>query len=309
MKLSDFLIDVGQPVPYYPTLSKVVGGIKPCILLCRLAWWSGLQHDVDGWIYKTQDEIEDETGLTAKEQVSAREELKHLELLEEKEDRLNHKKFYRICSDRLDELWEQNRVSGTPSWRLGNLQIANSSGGVSRTDQNGIRSDQVRTEETVHSIRKPKPILNTNTHEATVGSVATPKHWPKPYPTLEDVRFECVKIGIPESEAEPFLAHHEARDWMSGRTRITNWRRALVTWKINYFKFNHIQPSRPQCQPIVADHPSLSSIASKHDRKPHPTVVSSIPGTYIDNFCNAVDIETGEIVGIWDTIALKTVLK
>lgn len=103
MRLSDFLMDVGRPVAYYPSLARILG-IKETIFLCQLVYW----HDKsqrEGWVYKTADEWEIETGLSYREQKRARDRLKDLHLLEEREERLAHKMFYRAHLDRLDEIW------------------------------------------------------------------------------------------------------------------------------------------------------------------------------------------------------------
>gem|GEM_PF-7106807 len=44
---------------------------------------------------------------------------------------------------------------------------------------------------------------------------------------------------FPESEVDHFLNHHEARDWVSGRSKIKDWQAALRTWNGNRAKFGH----------------------------------------------------------------------
>ena len=105
MKLTDFLRDVGQPMPYYPSLARLIG-VKECVLLCRLIWWHGRQADPDGWIFKTRDELSDETGLSHEEQATARKKLRAQGLIAEREERLRHKHFYRVEFAALDSLWE-----------------------------------------------------------------------------------------------------------------------------------------------------------------------------------------------------------
>jgi hypothetical protein len=66
----------------------------------------GKQHDPDGWIYKTVEEITCETGLSYREQATARKHLINLGVLEEHHNRLEHKMFFRINHERLDTVWE-----------------------------------------------------------------------------------------------------------------------------------------------------------------------------------------------------------
>ena len=110
MKLSEFISDVGRPIAYYPKLARIIGGVKSTVFLCQLFYWRGKGSDPEGWIYKTRDEWEDETGLSHEEQNGARRKLKALKLLEEKHDRLHHRLYYRIAADILDQLWQESRL-------------------------------------------------------------------------------------------------------------------------------------------------------------------------------------------------------
>jgi len=109
--LSDVLTGLGRPIAYHPGLAKILG-VKETVFLCQLVYWDGKQADTSGWIYKTQEEWEDETGLSAKEQRTARINLKASGLLEEREERLRHRMFYKVNFDKLNEAWETTRQDG-----------------------------------------------------------------------------------------------------------------------------------------------------------------------------------------------------
>jgi len=115
MRLADFLQEIGRPVAYYPKLRRITGSTTATILLCQLVYWTGRQADPDGWIYKTAAEIEEETGLSEKEQRTARRNLKGRGLLQERYDRLNHRMYYRVDLAALNAEWEEfcNGRSGT----------------------------------------------------------------------------------------------------------------------------------------------------------------------------------------------------
>ena len=68
---------------YYPGLARALGDVKEAVFVCQLAYWRGKEQDPDGWIYKTREEIEQETALTYKEQLHVRDSLKGKKLLEE----------------------------------------------------------------------------------------------------------------------------------------------------------------------------------------------------------------------------------
>ncbi|WP_196517913.1 hypothetical protein, partial [Nostoc sp. WHI] len=105
MKLTDFLIDLGNSVAYYPKLVEVAGGVLPNLFLCQMYYWLGKQKNPEGWIYKTQAEIEKETGLTRKQQETARKFLKARGLLQEKYTGCPRRLEFWLDKDALNQRW------------------------------------------------------------------------------------------------------------------------------------------------------------------------------------------------------------
>lgn len=106
-KPSEILRVAGRPIAYYPSLTKLTGGVTATVFLCQLLYWQGKGADQDGWIYKNQKEWEDETGLSETEQRHARKILGLLRVLDEREAGIPCRLWYRVNTDRLDELWEK----------------------------------------------------------------------------------------------------------------------------------------------------------------------------------------------------------
>jgi hypothetical protein len=50
-------------------------------------------------------------------------------------------------------------------------------------------------------------------------------------PGIEEVKLQCAKVGLPESEAEKFVAYYESNGWRVGRNPMRSWSHALVNWK------------------------------------------------------------------------------
>lgn len=105
--LTDTIISLGDGYVYYPKLTKICGNVTSVIFLCNLLRWTGKQKDPEGWIYKTQSEIQEETGLSRKEQETARKTLKQLGFLEEQYKGIPRKLFYRLNLKAIDEAWEK----------------------------------------------------------------------------------------------------------------------------------------------------------------------------------------------------------
>lgn len=66
-----------RPVAYWPSLARLLGGVKPAVLFSQLLYWHGDKtvKAREGWFYKSVEELEEETGLTKLEQQSARKAL------------------------------------------------------------------------------------------------------------------------------------------------------------------------------------------------------------------------------------------
>jgi hypothetical protein len=105
MKLTDFLTDVGRPVAYFPKLKRVTGSTTATILLCQFIYWRGKEANEDGWLYKTSEQIEDETGLSYNEQKTARKALVEVGLIQEHYARLDHEMRFLVNLDVINEKW------------------------------------------------------------------------------------------------------------------------------------------------------------------------------------------------------------
>jgi len=105
-----------RPVAYHPDLARAVKSVSAGIFLSQLLYWYGKQANNDGWIYKTQAEMEEETGLTRREQETARRILKERRIIEEKREGLPARIYYKINFDMLCEIMKEyyeNKKSDT----------------------------------------------------------------------------------------------------------------------------------------------------------------------------------------------------
>jgi len=111
MKLTDFLGDVGRPVAYYPQIRHICGSVTAAIFFCQFTYWRGKGENKEGWIYKSQPEIEDETGLTREEQETARRKLRDRGILTERKKGIPCRLYYLLDLDRVNLLWEDHIAS------------------------------------------------------------------------------------------------------------------------------------------------------------------------------------------------------
>lgn len=115
MAATDYLLDLGHPVAYYPGLVKHLGSVNAVLFFSQIFYWQDKAASELG-VYKTVEEIEGETGMTYREQVTARKQLVERGVLVETNKRLEHRVYYRIDLDRLNEMLESakcgKRISG-----------------------------------------------------------------------------------------------------------------------------------------------------------------------------------------------------
>jgi hypothetical protein len=72
-KIKDMLPN--RVVGYSPDLARMVGGATTGLFLSQLLFLSDKGHNPDGWVYKSEQEMGKETGLTKREQQTARRKL------------------------------------------------------------------------------------------------------------------------------------------------------------------------------------------------------------------------------------------
>ncbi|WP_140178347.1 replication protein [Providencia stuartii] len=106
MRPSDLLLDFGRPVAYYPGLVKRFGSVNAVIFFSQIFYWQD-KTDSELGVYKSSEDITAETGLSYREQLTARKHLVKRGVLIETDRRLEHKIYYRIDCDQLDHIMTQ----------------------------------------------------------------------------------------------------------------------------------------------------------------------------------------------------------
>lgn len=103
MKPSEMLKNTGRVIAYRPNLARLFGGVIAEIFFEQIFYWQD-KSDSELGVYKTQEELEIETGLSRKEQETARKLLREKGVLIETHKRLEHRMYYKIDCEKLDEL-------------------------------------------------------------------------------------------------------------------------------------------------------------------------------------------------------------
>ena len=99
--MNNYLIP-DRPIAFNRDFVRLGIGITGALFLSQCVYWSKRTKSDGGWFYKTAAEWEDKTGLTRREQETARKRLKELGLIEEKLVGLPAKLHYRICANKIE---------------------------------------------------------------------------------------------------------------------------------------------------------------------------------------------------------------
>ena len=110
MRPSESLKVAGRPIAYYPKLAKPLGSVNAAILFGHFFYWHDKTENSLG-VYRTAEEIEDETGLSVQEQRTARDKLKKRGVLIETEKRIEHRIYYKLDLNAFDDLMLQHSGS------------------------------------------------------------------------------------------------------------------------------------------------------------------------------------------------------
>jgi hypothetical protein len=151
-----------RPIAFHRCFVPVAESVAGAVWLSQLVYWSGRGQDKAGWIYKTQQEWKEETGLGRSEQENVRKKLRNKMVLEEKEDGLPCRLFYRLNLDRLFELISSQARADAGADQYAGIQHTRmrktskqACGNLANKDDG---NQQANTETTHRSHHKPPPL-------------------------------------------------------------------------------------------------------------------------------------------------------
>jgi len=87
---------LGPPIAFNRSLVPLVGSVHAALMLSQALYWSDKTKDPEAWFWKTQDEWTEETGLSRREQETARKQLQGTGFWGERYDRYKHRQLYRV---------------------------------------------------------------------------------------------------------------------------------------------------------------------------------------------------------------------
>ncbi|ACA32561.1 hypothetical protein [Histophilus somni] len=192
MRFSQHLRQLGQPIAYYPKMAKPLGGVTAAILFCQLFYWQDKTDNPLG-VYKTQAELEQETGLSRREQETARKKLVELGLLIETHKRLEHRIYFKLDLAKFDDLM-------ATIFEVENPTLPDGDNVQPRMAESDIREVAkppfVNTKTTTENTNNKKDLTNVKSKKAT------------PKPTALAL---LAEFGITDQLAEDFIEQRKVK--------------------------------------------------------------------------------------------------
>lgn len=96
-----------RPIAYLPIVAKATGSVKLTVMWSQINYWTDKARDPEGWVYKTQAEMFEETGLSRKEQETARDLGAKIGVLSSDVRGTPPTVHYRVHRERMAELIER----------------------------------------------------------------------------------------------------------------------------------------------------------------------------------------------------------
>ncbi|MCX5470492.1 hypothetical protein OSH04_02050 [Alcaligenes sp. A-TC2] len=241
LSASDLMRTIGRPIAYHPALARMVGGVNAAIFLSQLIYWDERMEDAELGVYKTAEQWEAETGLSVREQTTARRQLRDRGLITETHKRIEHKLYFKLDRDAFDRLVagaadtenpeQQNVDSLNAETQFGNSESANTETPKAPSPNHPKRSSLIKTEITTETTEEK------NTKKENSPSFSF-EHWPvNPSPEVwadylqhrkaikapltqtaaNRLGVEAHKAQVAGFSVDDFLAECMLRGWRGGK--------------------------------------------------------------------------------------------
>jgi len=188
---------------YFELQARCVKGLGPAagIFARQLLFWEGKGHDAKGWIYKTEEEMEQETGLTRWAQRKARKVLVRKGVLEEVRRGLPCRLHYRVdlmtLSETLNPSYSQEGITD-PASEEGTTYLASEEGNTDPTSEAGItflaseerNTDPAITESTSENTAETTQKTTTGEPRLQAGASGSSSRPTPPQPQEKEVEEE-----------------------------------------------------------------------------------------------------------------------
>jgi hypothetical protein len=211
-----------RTVGYSPDLARVVGGATIGLFLSQLLFLSDKGHNPDGWVYKSEQEMGRETGLTKREQQTARRKLLNLGVIAIERRGFKFTYHFKVIWERLYQViaqFQQGQTVSTdrvePVQNVPTELVQNVSTQPAQWQQNV----STKWKQNVGTLNRDNNTENTETEKTSRENQTT---W--------DLTLEKLKDDLPLGEAEIRLTGTTLLQVTDTTARILVPNRLAVAW-------------------------------------------------------------------------------
>lgn len=123
-----------RPIAYHRCFVSLTGSVTAAVMLSQAVYWSKRTGAGNhGWFWKTSSDWEEETGLTRREQDTARGILRGLGFWEEEKRGIPARLWFRLDLEQLEQLLTSEKTSLAESAKLDRRKTPNWTGGKRQT--------------------------------------------------------------------------------------------------------------------------------------------------------------------------------
>lgn len=186
-----------QPIAFNKYYVFIGCGINGALMLSQLVYWTSRTKDTDGWIYKDHHEWTLETGLTRKEQHTARKTLKELGFISEKKHGVPPRVYFRVERENLYKaLIEYSETLAAP--QLCHTEQLNVPYG---TNECAVAHNQMRHTEQSNVPKGAPNTENTTENTTDINLGASAPEQPKKFSAKKFL----IENGVSEKTAQEFI--------------------------------------------------------------------------------------------------------
>lgn len=178
-----------RQIAYAPVIAKATGSVKLTVLWQQIHYWTDKTRDPEGWVYKTREQMFDETGLVRSEQETIRKLGKKLGVLESEIRGSVPMIHYRVNEDRMIEIIEKY-LKQNPEKRQAKLIVTTTAEVVTPKEQTRtfFQDQDIQTKTIIFFAEQGVP---SSIMEREIGKFVA--YWTEPNSTGTKQRWEMEK--------------------------------------------------------------------------------------------------------------------
>lgn len=200
MNIFDYMQDVGRPIAYYPRMAHFFGSVNASIMFSQLFYWQDRTTNELG-VYKTAEEWTEETGLSYREQATARAYLVKQGFLIETHKRIEHRIYYKLNRDAIChafDLWRQGQKTTSDESAIPERRKRNSGTTIPQSGECAFRNSGTTIQQPVYKTETTAQTTTETTADTFTPVAVAPVAGPV-FPPIDDIVVKHTPTAKPKA--------------------------------------------------------------------------------------------------------------